>query len=36
VVLARAFAREQHYQPALKNGQPVEAWFQFRFVPQPR
>jgi hypothetical protein len=36
VVLARGFAREQRYQPALKNGQPVEAWFQFRFVPQLR
>jgi hypothetical protein len=36
VVLARAFAREQRYQPALKSGQPVEAWFQFRFVPQLR
>jgi serine/threonine-protein kinase len=36
VVLARGFARQQRYRPALKNGQPVEAWFQFRFVPQLR
>jgi serine/threonine-protein kinase len=36
VVLARAFARQQRYQPALKNGQPVVSWFQFRFVPQIR
>jgi hypothetical protein len=36
VVLAREFARRQRYRPALKNGQPVEAWFQFRFVPSAR
>jgi serine/threonine protein kinase len=36
VVLARSFARGQRFRPALKNGQPVEAWFQFPFFPQPR
>jgi hypothetical protein len=36
VLLARAFARQQRYRPALKDGQPVEAWFQFPFVPESR
>jgi hypothetical protein len=36
VVLARAFARQQRYRPALKDGQPVEAWFQFPFFPASR
>jgi serine/threonine-protein kinase len=36
VLLARAFARQQRYRPALKDGQPVEAWFQFPFFPASR
>jgi serine/threonine protein kinase len=35
-VLARAFALQNRYNPAQKNGQPVEGWVLMQFVPQPR
>ncbi len=33
--LARGFALTLLYNPAQKNGRPVEGWVQMRFVPQP-
>jgi len=34
--LAVRFARNQTYEPATKNGRPVESFFRFRFAPQTR
>jgi serine/threonine protein kinase len=36
MTLAVLHARRQRYEPATKNGRPVEAWWQFRFFPQSR
>jgi serine/threonine-protein kinase len=33
---ARRYARAAEYEPARKNGQPVESFFPFRFAPQVR
>lgn len=34
--LAVRYARTQTYDPATKNGRPVDSWFVFRFAPQIR
>jgi hypothetical protein len=34
VVLARYYAKNARYRPARKDGQPVDAWYQFRFFPR--
>jgi hypothetical protein len=34
--LAVLHARQMRYEPATKNGRPVEAWWQFQFFPQSR